>query len=54
MESDSLYQKMYMVLFHAATNAIKALDCGKKETAREILIHAQQLAEELFLDAEEE
>ena len=42
MESDKKKKKMYIVLFHAATNAIEALDCGKKETAREILIHAQQ------------
>lgn len=48
------YQKLYALLFNACTDAIRQLDLQNFGTAREILIAAQQYAEELYLCEEDE
>lgn len=50
------YQKMYLVLFHAITDALELLDTGSKEENRkavQMLREAQQKSEELFVNAED-
>jgi len=46
------YQKMYISLFNAVTDAIYALQRGEKEGALLILIQAQRKSEEIFLSEE--
>ena len=43
-------QKPYLLLFNAVTDALKQLEQQNVGIARELLIHAQQEAEEIFLD----
>ena len=43
------YQPLYTLLFNAATDAVQALDELDPDRAKEILIRAQQVAEELFI-----
>jgi hypothetical protein len=45
----SLYKTMYYKLFNAITDALKALEQDNTETVREVLITAQQTAEELYI-----
>ena len=47
------YRRMYYKLFAAMADATEALEAQKPETAKEILITAQQEAEEEFLLKEE-
>ena len=47
------YQEMYYHLFRAVTNAIKALDAMNIGEGKEILIHAQQETEEIYISSEE-
>jgi hypothetical protein len=44
---------MYFGLFNAITDALNALEQDDSKTAREVLIHAQQQAEELYIEAED-
>jgi hypothetical protein len=44
---------MYCGLFNAITDALNALEQEDPKTAREVLIHAQQQAEELYIEAED-
>lgn len=50
-----MYQKLYYMLFNAITDALEELretrDCGRVE---EILVSAQQRAEDRFLNETEE
>ena len=46
-----MYKKMYLILFNAITDAIKENDI---QSAKNILITAQQKAEEICLDSDEE
>jgi hypothetical protein len=48
----NLYQSMYYGLFNAITDALNALEQEDPETAREVLILAQQKAEALYIEAE--
>lgn len=48
------YQKLYTMMFNAATNALGSLGHLNIGQAREILREAQRTAEELYLDAEED
>lgn len=48
------YQKLYTLLFNAFTDAIEQLDLRNFGNAREVLIRAQQEAEECYLDEDEE
>ena len=49
-----LYRKLYYKLFASAADAVAALEKGDPAAAWEILVAAQQAAEEAVLDAEEE
>ncbi len=48
-----LYKTLYHLLFNAITDALRALDAGETDKARELLIFAQQSAEERYLEAED-
>ena len=48
------YQKLYFMLFNAVTDAIRHLEKKDAVRAWEVLLRAQQRAEELFLEEEEE
>lgn len=43
------YQKMYSVLFNAVTDAVKSIQQGQTDTAKEILIRGQRKTEELYI-----
>lgn len=47
------YQKLYTTLFNAITDALKKIDLLEIKDAKQILIAAQQQAEELYMDAEQ-
>lgn len=47
-----IYEKMYLKLFNAVTDAIRLMP-EEQSVAREILIKAQQDCEELYIEAEE-
>ncbi len=47
------YKQLYFNLFAAVADAIEAMDRLDFNTAREILIQAEQAAEEQYLSAEE-
>ena len=50
-----MYQKLYYMLFNAITTALEELqETGDCERVEEILITAQQWAEDRFLDETEE
>ena len=44
------YQKMYALLFNAATDALQALGALDLGQTRAILVRAQQQAEEMYLE----
>lgn len=44
-----VYQEMYLVLFRAITKAIAQLEAANYGQAKELLLHAQQEAEERYL-----
>lgn len=44
-----LYQRLYLHLFNAVTDAVGALDRGWPEAARALLIRAQQDCEEQYI-----
>lgn len=43
------YPKLYTLLFNAITDSLAALERGELQSAKAILIHGQQLAEELYI-----
>jgi len=45
-----MYQKMYLHLFNAVTDALRALDEDRPEHAKVLLIEAQQAAESLYIE----
>lgn len=47
------YQKAYLILFNAITDALERLAEGQTETARDLLAAAQQRTEEVFMDSGE-
>ena len=47
-----MFKRLYLLLFNQVTDALKALEDGDIEQARAILIHAQQDAEALYIEAE--
>ena len=47
------YEKPYFVLFNQITDAISALDTQNFGQARELLVRAQQLGEELVIAQQE-
>jgi len=48
-----IYEKRYYYLFNAITDALSLLRQGDKTAAEATLIHAQQTAEELFMEGED-
>lgn len=46
------YEKLYLLLFNAITDALKQMESQNFGTAKETLITAQQEAEELYMSAE--
>ena len=47
------YQKLYYMMFNAATDAIDAIDKRNFESARQILAYAQCEAEEKYIQMSE-
>jgi hypothetical protein len=45
------YQKLYTGMFNAATDAIEQLSAANYGLAKDILIAAQQAAEELYMES---
>ena len=45
-----MFKRMYLVLFHGITDAVRALERGDAALARSILIRAQRDAEELYIE----
>ena len=45
-----MFKRMYLVLFHGITDAIRELDRADAAQARSILIRAQRDAEELYIE----
>ena len=48
------YEKLYHLLFNAITDALRKIETGDAETARFLLVRAQQQAEELYIETGEE
>jgi len=49
-----IYQKMYLLLFNAVTDALSSMEQQNFGQAAQLLKNAQADCEELFLDAEDE
>ena len=49
LEEIELYAQLYHLLFNRITDAVRALDAGRSELARELLRQAQQAAEEQYV-----
>ena len=45
-----MYQKMYLHLFNAVTDALRALDEERPERAKVLLIEAQQKTESFYVE----
>lgn len=45
------YEKLYFYLFNRITDALEELEKGRSETARLLLVSAQQAAEEMFVES---
>lgn len=50
LSETALYWSMYTGLFHAVCDAIELLEQGEIPAAKAILIHAQQKAEEKYIE----
>ena len=46
------YKKMYLLLFSAITDALEQMEKQNYDTAKDLLIAAQQKAEEIYISAE--
>ena len=47
------YQKMYTTLFNAVTDALAKIEAQNYGDAKDLLISAQQKAEEIYIAAED-
>jgi len=52
MDHNVDYKELYLLLFRAATKALDAMQNQNFGLARQILVQAQQDAEELYISAE--
>ena len=52
MDNMANYDKMYSLLFNAITDALEKLEKQNLGDAKDILISAQQKAEEIYITAE--
>ena len=48
------YKAMYLLLFNAITDALEKIDEQNYGEARELLIAAQQKAEDIYIDSDDE
>lgn len=48
-----IYKKAYLKMFNAVTDALNALQSGESDKAIELLIRAQQDAEEIIISSED-
>ena len=48
------YQKMYMILFYAITDAVEQPEQFQPETARSLLIRTQRAAEEVYISTQDQ
>jgi hypothetical protein len=48
------YEKLYKIVFNGLTDAVECMENGGCERAKEMLIRAQQTAEEYFMQSGEE
>ncbi|MBQ8830270.1 MAG: hypothetical protein IJ017_01580 [Oscillospiraceae bacterium] len=46
------YKSLYFALFNSLTDAIELIDSGNAERAKDILIAAQQKAEDMYIGEE--
>lgn len=46
------YQQLYVTLFNAITDALRKIDTLEIAEAKQLLIQAQQKAEQLYLDSD--
>lgn len=53
LDTYEMYQKMYLRMFNAATDALRLLDTGNVWDAKKTLMDAQCDAEEIYISAEE-
>lgn len=49
-----IYKKAYLKMFNAVTDALEALESGESDKAIELLIRAQQDAEEIIISSEDQ
>lgn len=47
------YQKLYITLFNAITDALRKIDELEVAKAKQLLMQAQQKTEEMYMDAEQ-
>lgn len=47
-----VYQKMYTMLFNAVTDALEKIEAQNYGDAKDLLIAAQQQAEDIYITAE--
>ena len=47
-----VYQKMYTTLFNAVTDALEKIETQNYDDAKDLLIAAQQQAEDIYITAE--
>ena len=43
------FDRLYLLMFNAATDAIELLDMNRADLARQLLIAAQQQSEEIYI-----
>ena len=47
----SVFEKLYLLLFNAVTDALRLMQSGLTQEASELLIKAQQSSEELYINS---
>lgn len=48
----SVFEKLYLLLFNAVTDALGLMQSGHAQAAAELLVRAQQACEELYVEEE--
>ena len=48
----SVFEKLYLLLFNAVTDALRLMQSGHAQAAAELLVRAQQACEELYVEEE--
>lgn len=47
------YEKLYHLMFNRVTDALRELERGRVDTAKGLLVSAQQAAEEQYIESQE-